>query len=205
MKTNNQQEQFWIGEFGKNYLLRNNVEDVVPNNIELFKKALKKTDEIKSILELGCNVGLNLKALLKINQNFKIDAYEIYEPAAKIAQSVTSGVVINESVTKKFINDKKYDLVFTKGVLIHINPLFLDIVYENMYLSSNKYILISEYYSPSPVTIDYRGEHDKLFKRDFAGELMDRYSLKLLDYGFTYHRDNDYPQDDENWFLLEKS
>jgi len=44
-----------------------------------------------------------------------------------------------------------------------------------------------------------------LFKRDFAGEMLDRYpALKLLDYGFVYRRDPLFPQDDMTWFLLEK-
>ena len=53
--------------------------------------------------------------------------------------------------------------------------------------------------------IDYRGHTDKLFKRDFAGELLDRHKdLRLMDYGFVYHGDPKFPQDDITWFLLEK-
>ena len=33
---------------------------------------------------------------------------------------------------------------------------------------------------------------------------MDLYKLKLIDYGFIYHRDNSFPKDDITWFLLEK-
>lgn len=100
---------------------------------------------------------------------------------------------------------KKFDLTFTCGVLIHINPDKLNIVYEKLYNYSNRYILIAEYYSPRPVGISYRGNKDRLFKRDFAGELMDKYeNLDLIDYGFVYHRDNNFPDDDINWFLLEK-
>jgi len=45
-----------------------------------------------------------------------------------------------------------------------------------------------------------------LFKRDFAGEMLERFAdLKLLDYGFVYRRDPNFPQDDITWFLLEKS
>ena len=55
------------------------------------------------------------------------------------------------------------------------------------------------------MTVTYRGEKNKLFKRDFAGELMDQYpDLKLIGYGFKYKRDNNFPQDDMTWFLLEK-
>ena len=69
---------------------------------------------------------------------------------------------------------------------------------------SKRYILIAEYYSPQPSKIVYRGNKNKLFKRDFAGELIDEYKLNLVDYGFFYNRDNLTPQDDINWFLLEK-
>jgi hypothetical protein len=64
--------------------------------------------------------------------------------------------------------------------------------------------MVSEYYNPTPVTVNYRGNEDRLFKRDFAGELIDRYGLKLVDYRFVYHRDSVYRQDDCTWFLLEK-
>jgi spore coat polysaccharide biosynthesis protein SpsF len=82
-------------------------------------------------------------------------------------------------------------------------PTDLPAVYENIYLLSNRYILLAEYYNPSPMEIPYRGFTNRLWKRDFAGEMMDRYPLKLIDYGFTYHR-GEFPQDDINWFLLSK-
>jgi pseudaminic acid biosynthesis-associated methylase len=96
------------------------------------------------------------------------------------------------------------NLAFTKGVLIHINPEELEKVYENLYNLSNRYILVCEYYNPSPVVVPYRGNENRLFKRDFAGELIDKFNLRLIDYGFIYHRDNYFPQDDLTWFLLEK-
>lgn len=90
-------------------------------------------------------------------------------------------------------------------VLIHINPDYLPIVYDKLYETSRRYICVAEYYNPFPVEVLYRGNEEKLFKRDFAGELMDRHSdLVLVDYGFQYHRDNVFPLDDITWFLLEK-
>lgn len=63
---------------------------------------------------------------------------------------------------------------------------------------------MSEYYNPSPVEIRYRNHEGKLFKRDFAGEMLDRHpDLRLVDYGFIYHRDS-FPIDDTTWFLMEK-
>jgi len=101
--------------------------------------------------------------------------------------------------------DQQFDLTLIKGVLIHINPEMLPTVYEKLYNASGKYILVCEYYNPSPVAISYRGHEDRLFKRDFAGEMLEKYSdLKLLDYGFSYKRDTVFPQDDITWFLMEK-
>ena len=79
----------------------------------------------------------------------------------------------------------------------------LQLAYERLYESSKRFVLIAEYYNP--VTISYRGHGERLFKRDFAGELMDRYvDLRLVDYGFSYRRDPATPQDDITWFLMEK-
>ena len=78
--------------------------------------------------------------------------------------------------------------------MIHINPERLDDVYTRLYNFSDKYICIAEYYNPTPVTIPYRGHDNRLFKRDFAGELMSKYSdLELVDYGFLYQNDPIFP------------
>ena len=101
--------------------------------------------------------------------------------------------------------DKKFDLTFTSGVLIHINPDELQTVYKKLYDYSQRYVMVSEYYNPTPVEVNYRGNKGRLFKRDFAGEMMDMFpDLHLVDYGFIYHRDWRFPEDDSTWFLMEK-
>ena len=53
--------------------------------------------------------------------------------------------------------------------------------------------------------MSYRGHSERLFKRDFAGELVDEFNLNLVDYGFWYRRDNIASEfGDMTWFLLEK-
>ena len=104
-----------------------------------------------------------------------------------------------------FSPPRRWELVFTRGVLIHIDPDAIQRVYELMLEASSRYILVAEYYNPKPVEVPYRGHEGLLFKRDFAGELMDREpSLRLVDYGFVYHRDPLFPQDDITWFLMAK-
>jgi pseudaminic acid biosynthesis-associated methylase len=99
---------------------------------------------------------------------------------------------------------QKFDLTFTKGVLIHINPDMLHKVYQNLYDLSDRYIMVCEYYNPAPVSIEYRGNKERLFKRDFAGELIQKFDLKLIDYGFNYQHDHYLTNDDSTWFLLSK-
>ena len=102
-------------------------------------------------------------------------------------------------------SDEKFDLTLTFGTLLLQNPETLPALYDILYEHSNRYILMGEYYNPTPVTVPYRGFTNRIFKRDFAGELMDRHpDVQLVDYGFLYHRDKFFPEDDINWFLMEK-
>lgn len=199
-----EQENFWAGEFGAGYIDRNQDEKFITSKLVKFSKALNSAPGIRSAIELGCNIGLNLKALNAFNKDFELCGYEINELAATKAKELNIANIVTGTIIEKIAADKKYDLSFTSGVLIHINPSELDKVYQNLYDLSNRYILVSEYYNPTPVTIPYRGNEDRLFKRDFAGELIDKFNLRLIDYGFVYHRDNYFPEDDTNWFLLEK-
>lgn len=132
-------------------------------------------------------------------------AVEINDKAIKHLQQLKWVQPYHQSLLD-FQAEAEYDLVLIKGVLIHINPDFIDKVYNLLYQASCKYILVIEYFNPVPVEVTYRGHENKLFKRDFAGDLLDKYpDLKLVDYGFSYHRDPNFPQDDTTWFLMKKT
>ena len=204
MTFKTEQENFWSGEFGNEYHDRNKGEQFINSNVVLFKQILKAASNVKSIIELVCNIGLNLQALKRIDKNFQLSGYEINKIAAKKARDLNIASIIDGSILDLIPTNIQYDVTFTKGVLIHINPENLLKAYENLYNLSKSYIVVCEYYNPNPVTVQYRGHENKLFKRDFAGELIDKFNLKLIDYGFTYKRDNRFPQDDVTWFLLKK-
>lgn len=201
-----EQEKFWSGEFGDKYAARNRGDVFYANLLAFFSRILSNTEKINSVIEYGANIGENLRALSQLLPKAKLEAVEINKSASEeiIRWSNGSIKVYNKSVLD-FRSKSKRDLVFVKGMLIHINPKKLGVVYNILYETSSKYILIGEYYNQSPVGIDYRGNKNKLFKRDFCGEIMNKYpDLKLVDYGFVYHRDPIFPQDDITWFLLEK-
>lgn len=199
-----EQEKFWANDFGNDYPSRNEGEKLISSNIALFSKIFKNCPTVHSVAELGCNIGLNLIALNRINQQLKLRGYEINEKAAFAAREENIAEIVNTTVVETLDASQKFDLTFTKGVLIHINPEMLPVVYQNLYDLSNRYIMVCEYYNPAPVSIEYRGNKDKLFKRDFAGELISKFDLKLIDYGFNYHLDTYHTNDDSTWFLLEK-
>ncbi|MEN9997729.1 MAG: hypothetical protein RI922_719 [Bacteroidota bacterium] len=207
MSTNfkTEQEAFWAGEFGNEYIERNKSNELLASNLNFFSKALAKTQPLSDIIEFGANIGMNLKALSLLFPNKSLSGIEINQLAAKELTQLIGDENVHNCSIFDFNPTKTYELAFIKGVLIHINPEQLDLVYTKLYESSNRYILIAEYYNPSPVMIPYRGNEDRLFKRDFAGEMLTKYrDLTLVDYGFAYRRDPIFPQDDITWFLLEK-
>lgn len=199
-----EQEKFWSGEFGDEYTDRNDGADWIGSNAALFARMLRSTEKVGSIIEFGANRGLNLKALRLLLPKAKLAAVEINQKAAAELRKLPDVEVYNQSIFD-YSSPAQYDLVLIKGVLIHLNPERLKDAYEILYRSSARYIFLAEYYNPSPVTVSYRGHSDVLFKRDFAGEMLKRYAnLRLLDYGFVYRGDPNFPQDDITWFLLEK-
>jgi pseudaminic acid biosynthesis-associated methylase len=201
-----EQEHFWAGNFGNDYIERNKDREIIASNTSLFSNVIKDTVGIKTVIEFGANIGLNLIAIKNISPNVVISGVEINEKAFSGLIKICGDKNAYHKSILDFNIDYQRDLVLIKGVLIHINPEYLQKVYELLYASSNKYICIAEYYNPTPVTISYRGVKDKLFKRDFAGEMMDKYKdLTLKNYGFICHRDNNFAADDITWFLLEKS
>ncbi len=197
-----EQEKFWADKFGDEYIDRNSDRKLLLSKLNLFSKILRRTGAIGSAIEFGCNIGLNLDAITFLIPKVHVTGIEINSKACETLKKKNL-----KHFNESFLSDNDYgqfDLSFTKGVLIHTNPEKLELAYKKLYSHSRKYILIVEYYNSSPVSIEYRGEIDRLFKRDFAGEMLEIYpDLKLIDYGFTYHRDF-FPDDDTTWFLLEK-
>lgn len=198
------QEEFWAGEFGEDYIGRNQGDQLLASNLDFFVKALRQTNKFQSCLEFGANIGMNLKALKLLHPTADLAGIEINNQAADHLRTEIGDKNVYEGSIFEFDADRKFDLTLIKGVLIHINPEMLPLVYEKLYEYSNEYILVCEYYNPSPVTISYRGHSDRLFKRDFAGEMIEKYNLELVDYGFAYRRDIKFPQDDITWFLMKK-
>ena len=78
------QEEFWAGEFGKDYIGRNQGDRLLASNLDFFVKALSQTGKFNSCLEFGSNIGMNLKALRLLYPDVNLAGVEINPEAAKI-------------------------------------------------------------------------------------------------------------------------
>lgn len=205
MTYKTEQEAFWAGDFGNAYINRNQGDALLASNLSFFSKALSNARGVRSCIEFGANIGMNIKALQLLHPGIDAHAIEINAAATMELKKIIPDDHVFHTSILDFSPQREWDLTLIKGVLIHINPDMLNDVYDKLIQSCGRYLLVAEYYNPTPMSISYRGHTDRLFKRDFAGEMMDRYSnLKLIDYGFVYRRDPNFPQDDTTWFLMEK-
>ncbi len=201
------QEVFWRGEFGDEYTGRNALTDAAIEAREtMWRRLLPVLDPAPaSILEVGANIGLNLRALASMS-SANLHAVEPNKRARSdlAASGVVAPGAIHDAVGEALpFDDNSIDLVFTSGVLIHVAPDRLPETCAEMHRVAARYIGCIEYFSPRPEEIRYRDHQDRLFKRDYGGFWLDRHpDLELLDYGFFWKRTTGL--DDLTWWLFRK-
>src|SRR5260221_6632725 len=119
-----EQESFWAGEFGDEYTARNRGAKWVASNLAFFSRILDRTREVSSVLELGANIGLNLRAMRQLLPSARLAAVEINRQAVKELKQLP-GLEVHQTSILEFKPRRKFDFVLVKGVLIHINPAVL--------------------------------------------------------------------------------
>ena len=196
--------KYWNGQQGDQYRERQDETKLIRSYRHMWLSILDNMPiPPKTILEFGANVGLNLDVL----KNICPDAvtYAVEPNAGACIELRRKGHNAIQVTIQEYVPIDQRELTFTRGVLIHTPPSDLPDAYAKLYASSSRHIVIAEYYNPTPMEIEYRGQKGLLWKRDFAGEMMDKYpDLRLIDYGFIYKRDPQYQQDDVTYFLMEK-
>src|SRR5262249_49423514 len=119
------QEAFWAGDFGREYAKRNVGPRMLAANCALLAQVIRRAHGITSILELGANIGMNLKAFEILLPDAEQAAVEINSEAAAVLRTATRAQVFERSLLD-FTPARTWDLVLSKGVLIHIGPSELD-------------------------------------------------------------------------------
>lgn len=201
-----EQDTFWRDRYGAEYMAANAEFDA-----ELGKKAwstmLARTAKPATILELGSNIGRNTRVLRDLLPEAELSICEINPTAF---QTVTSSFPIaqaeNCAIREATFQEGAFELVFTMGVLIHIDP---EELIDHLHLMENwssRYILMGEYFNRTPVTLPYHGEAERLFKCDFGKIAAENLDAQVLDYGFLWGYEFDTAGfDDITWWLFEKS
>jgi pseudaminic acid biosynthesis-associated methylase len=206
------QTQQWSSEFGKEYTDRNpHTIDVMD---ELYRKQFGLTrtelnlmfisnlDRSINILEVGSNVGAQLQGLQR-NGFENLYGIELQPYAVEVSKQNTKNInLIKGSAFDIPFKDSFFDLVFTSGVLIHINPHELHIAMGEIYRCTSEYIWGFEYYSDQYSEIPYRGSRNLLWKADFAKLYLDKYEdLELVKEKRFKYLDND---NVDSMFLIRK-
>lgn len=192
----------WKGDFGNDYIGRN--ETTADNIRSLTAMWAKMLSGIRpcNVLEVGANVGLNLRALRNLS-SAKLTAVEPNELARH--RLVCDGVAeaFDGDACHLPFEDEAFDLSFTAGVLIHIAPNHLPDACREIVRVSSRYVLCAEYYSAAPREVNYRGNGMMLWTRDFGQLYRDTCpELKLRDYGFFWTGAG--AIDNLTWWLWEK-
>jgi pseudaminic acid biosynthesis-associated methylase len=206
------QMEFWKGKFGEEYTERNtySVAELDEKYVSQFgisrsdmnRKFLSPINPQK-ILEVGCNTGNILRNLQSLGYD-NLYGIELQAYAIEKAKTLCNGInLVQGSAFDLPFKDNYFDLVYTSGVLIHINPDDLEIVMREMYRVSNSYIWGFEYYMDEMQHIEYHGNSGKMWKGNYANKFMQLFPDLTLVQSELYKYRGDENRD--QMFLLKKS
>jgi len=197
-----QLEQLWAGDFGDDYVDRNFEAE---RGRERFWRELLGRLELADALEVGCNVGGNLRWVAEAVGPERTHGVDLNRKALSVLEERVPGVSATHARASELpFADASFDMVFTMGVLIHQSSEQLPTVMAEVVRCSRRYVLCGEYFAEADVEVPYRGHRGALFKRDYGGLYLVRHpELKLVDRGFLPSSEGTW--DDVTWWLLEKS
>ena len=169
--------EFWRGEFGTEYTGRNQIDPA--SRVPFWQKILGAT-HARSILEVGCNNGTNLRAIRTINPDITLQGIDVNQVA--LAEAADYGLAVTEMEASEITSLGQYDLVFTAGVLIHVSSDQLPAVMDAIISASRQRVLAVEYADDTEVEVEYRGHAGKLWRRPF-GKLYQEKGLRIISSG----------------------
>jgi spore coat polysaccharide biosynthesis protein SpsF len=193
-------EALWKGDFGDDYVDRNMGAYEVR---KAFWSQLFGRIHFLSVLEVGCNVGGNLRWIAPLLPDGAVFGVDVNAKAIARLHAEVPGVNAISSPGRNLpFRDRWFDLVFTMGVLIHQPDSTLPLVMAEMVRTSSRWILLGEYFAEETTEVGYRGHEGALFKRDYGklfAELFPDWSQP--DSGFLSKEEG---WDDVTWWLFER-
>ncbi len=173
-------EEMWMGELGNESTIRNKG---VYTERRFFWQKIIEEFRPRNTLEIGCNDGFkNLCWLgdyavgLEINMN-----------AVTIGRKGNMSILWGKATDIPF-KDNWFDLVFTAGLLIHIEPKEIKKAMQEIIRVSKKYVLCIEYYAVKERERSFLGEMGITFERPW-NDLYTGMGLKIIETGFLTKED----------------
>ena len=193
-------EELWAGGFGTAYIERNRVLD---ERRSRFWTDLVARHAIRSVLEIGCGQGANLKPLAEVLDPADAWGVDINADALAIARLHAPGVNVVASRARRLpFRDGLVDLAFTVGVLIHQPETTLPIVMAEIVRCSSRFVLWAEYHADATEEVPYHGQAGALYRRDYGAIYRELFpELRPVENGFLAPEDG---FDRVTWQLLEK-
>lgn len=182
----------WKGAFGNAYTGRNAADEAgIERRVRMWRRVLRSLEAAPPArcLEVGANVGINLRALKTLHtpEMYALEPNAEARDALVRDRVVSPDRVLDGTADRIDLPDESIDLVFTSGVLIHVPPEQLAAACGEMHRVARRYLLTIEYFASEPEEKTYRGREGLLFKRDFGALWLDLYpALTLVDYGFFW-------------------
>lgn len=201
------QLQLWRSATGDDYVRRNPARPQVvrlarAGFIRVFRDISPDPD---AILEVGANLGINLRALRGISAA-SLHAVEPNQHARRILvedQVIPPSQVHDGHAGALPFDDAAFDLVFTNSVLMCIPDEHLGEACAEIHRVSRRWILSIEYPAARPVTLPYHGYDNMVFKRDYRTYWCHNFAeVTCIAQGpfLALHRRLEGP----TWWLLEK-
>ena len=194
----------WTAEFGRAYTDRNpiGVDDMdrelgewcgCGRKSELFRQ-FTPPERIACgrVLEVGSNVGVQLKILQTVNPGLEL--YGLEPMAYALQKGRAHYPDINFVPGNAFeipFRDNYFDLVMTNTVLIHIHPNELPAALAEIHRVSKRFIFFHEYYGDDLTELTYHGQQSLMWKTNFMQRYLEMFpnlrtvDVRYLDYADT--------------------
>ena len=118
----------------------------------------------KRVLEVGCNIGNNLS---EFPVDFDVNGLDMNEKALdRCKEKYPSFKFKKASVLEIPFPDSSFDVVFTRGVLIHISPEDIEKSMTELLRVSKKWIFNLEYFGEDNKMIKWKRGDDLLWYRN---------------------------------------
>jgi pseudaminic acid biosynthesis-associated methylase len=192
-------EQLWSEEFGNDYVVRHLD---AGEGRDHFWYALLDRLKPETVLEIGCNVGANLRWVVDRVPPRAVYGIDVNENALRTIRSRFDVNAVCASARELPFRDRMFDLVFTAGVLIHQPETTLPLVMAEAVRTSRGHVLALEYAAEETVEVPYRGQTGALFKRDYGRLYRELFpELDLVERG---ELGSDEGWDDVTWWLFKR-